>query len=112
MNSKEQTPGITPTPAKMKQSLIDPYCAVDEMGLPVFEVLHSIEPNLAGEYLRVIIEAVNSHASLVARVTELESLLKTTHRLLTRDMFSSSEELADSCAELARQIRKRMEGKL
>lgn len=44
---------------KLHQSLVNPRCAVDEKGFPVFELLYVSDPSADGEYLRGIIRAVN-----------------------------------------------------
>lgn len=64
------------TPPKLTQSFLDPYCAVDQAGKPVLEMLHSFEPGIAGEYLRSIIEAFNSHAALAEDNAQLRKALK------------------------------------
>lgn len=65
MSDQDSNPKQTGhTPPKLTQSLLDPYCAVDQEGKPVFEILHSFEPSIAGEYVRSTIEAFNSHAAL------------------------------------------------
>jgi hypothetical protein len=103
---KPSTPGITPTPAKMKlplryQEESDAYTHIirDRDNGHVVQFPQDSKGESESQ-ARHFVEAVNSHASLVSRVTELEKALR---ELISRVKLSSlpksSEEHVNLCSK-------------